>query len=318
MNWTDFFDDNFIPYTRAGPNTSPGWVSIQCPFCGDDDPSMHMGISLSGGHWQCWRYATHRGVKPYKLLNALAAKYPLGMRTAAIVETYNTPNPDAFDLPLRSSGKQKGIPKVMVGLNMPVDAMPINPFSSTGKFWSYLVGRGFEPLQPLLTYYHIRACLLGKWSGRIILPVYYPSYPTLIGWQARAISERAYLRYKSSGTQVKRVLFNSENVKSGNTLYVCEGPIDALKIDYYGMNSDCRAVAVMGVEFTVDQAIQLQRLKSNFKRTIVLFDPDAAGLASGFELSDYVSGLELASVPEGLEDIGAATPKQIKEFLNES
>lgn len=314
MNWVEFFNDYLIPYTTAGPNTSRGWVSIQCPFCGDDDPSMHMGINLDSGVWRCWRYANHKGNKPARLLNELARKYPLGLDTGAIIDAYTTVNPDSFDAPQAIKNAPQGPLKPV---KWPAEFENIEPFNHTGKFWSYLLGRGFEPVGKVIAYYKLKACLTGKYKGRVIIPIHEPEEYHIIGWQARAIHPKVKSRYLSSSPQVKRVLFNQVRVDAvpGRILFVCEGPFDAMKLDFYG--EDCRAVATMGVTFTEAQAAQLLRLRGNFERMVALFDPDAAGLEAGFSLTDYIPGLEHISVPEGLEDIGAANPEQVRKFIKE-
>ena len=66
-----FLDHNRIPYRTNGPNCAKGHVVIKCPFCGDEDPSEHLGIQLSTGYWGCWRNSSHRGRRPHRLIMRL-------------------------------------------------------------------------------------------------------------------------------------------------------------------------------------------------------------------------------------------------------
>src|ERR1044071_2686938 len=71
LDWFQFLRQNNIPYTTTGPNASRGRVNIKCPFCGSADPSEHMGISIRGSGWSCWRNDSHRGVDNARLVAQL-------------------------------------------------------------------------------------------------------------------------------------------------------------------------------------------------------------------------------------------------------
>src|SRR6185436_20537355 len=71
IDWRAFFRRHNIDYVTSGPNASKGRLQIKCPFCGQDDPSEHMGVSIRGKGWSCWRNAGHRGVSSERLIQAL-------------------------------------------------------------------------------------------------------------------------------------------------------------------------------------------------------------------------------------------------------
>ena len=95
MDWIRLFEANNIPWVSRGPNTKRGEVSIKCPWCGEDDPSEHLGISLDKENWGCLRSIRHRGRRPYALVQAL-----LGCSYAQariIVDQYSTSDPETFE-----------------------------------------------------------------------------------------------------------------------------------------------------------------------------------------------------------------------------
>ena len=60
-----------IEFVESGPNVAKGNVNVQCPWCGVEDHSYHLGINLAKGMWGCWRNKQHRGRALYKLLSKL-------------------------------------------------------------------------------------------------------------------------------------------------------------------------------------------------------------------------------------------------------
>ena len=50
--WIDLIQKK-IPYVTTGPNVARGHFAIKCPFCGEADPSEHLGIEESTGRWGC-------------------------------------------------------------------------------------------------------------------------------------------------------------------------------------------------------------------------------------------------------------------------
>src|SRR5262249_2643522 len=149
----------------------------------------------------------------------------------------------------------------------------------------YLQGRGFDDPDQVIKDYNLKCCLTGTWKGRLIIPVYDKK---LLGWQGRSIrTVDGVARYLTSHPAVKRNLFNLQNLSSGEYLYICEGPFDAIKIDFYG-KPRIRATCTFGVDFTPEQIHGLYNLRGKFAQLVALFDFDAAGISGGFALNDWL------------------------------
>src|SRR3990167_1829573 len=71
LDWPSFLKDHNIPFATEGKSVTRGNIAIKCPWCGDDDPSQHLGIHLQHGYWNCWRNQNHRGRKPHRLIMRL-------------------------------------------------------------------------------------------------------------------------------------------------------------------------------------------------------------------------------------------------------
>lgn len=321
MDWVAFLNENEIPYVTRGPNTKRGEVSVKCPWCGDEDPSEHLGISLTSENWGCYRSADHRGHAPSRLVQALlGSSFGEARQT---VKAYSHADPDSLNGALAALTRMGEAPKPvtgpLTGLGLPPGCWPIAKEGSTARFWQYLSRRHFDDVDDLVSRYQLQCGTTGVQKDRIVIPLYQGG--ELTGWTGRAIQEvRNAPRYLSSSEAVKRLIFNEDDLKEGGKiLFVVEGPFDALKLDYYGEPLAARATCLFGVTMTMDQIFTLNRVKRNFKKTVILFDRGAAGPA--FDACDWVQGpnVVIGSLPEGLKDPGAMkceeVEKLIKEFL---
>jgi len=79
---------NGVHFVTEGKNTKRGNVNVKCPFCGNDDPSEHMGIELSTAKWGCWRNNSHRGKNFAFLLKELLG---ISFKDAARIVGFDKP-----------------------------------------------------------------------------------------------------------------------------------------------------------------------------------------------------------------------------------
>jgi hypothetical protein len=316
MNWVEFLDAHNIPWVSSGPNTKKGEVSVKCPWCGDDDPSEHLGISLSSNNWGCHRSVTHRGHSPLTLIAALIG-CSFG-QAKTVLSQFGASDPD--DLGQALAGLQNLTSGPLIATAqlekplLPAEFEPIKQTGLTARFWRYLEGRGFDNVEALSGEYRLKCALEGRYKDRIIIPFY--SEFDLVGWTARAIARTIEApRYLSSGSEIKTTVFNEDSLQGGgDLLFITEGPFDALKLDWYGQKWGARATCVFGMAVSLDQSVILTRLAKKFNRAVILFDP---GMLDGaYTAAEWVMGsnVVVGSVPTGIEDPGSMTEKQIKEL----
>jgi hypothetical protein len=315
MDWPSFLTTHNIDYITAGPNTRKGEISIRCPWCGDDDPSEHLSISLSKDAFGCWRNTKHAGYKPTRLIAAL-----LGCsfsHAQNIVQQYSAPDAGAFDdamAMLQATAKPPQRPNALVG-GLPSAFRQIKPAGLTGRFWHYLLQRGFDDVLALITEYKLLCCQTGRWKDRIILPLYQKQ--SLIGWTGRAIQPTTKApRYLSSSEAIKHTIFNEDHLTDGGkTLYITEGPFDALKIDFYGKKFGSQATCLFGVNPTISQIAILHTILSSFEKVVILFDAEAFEAALSLHDSLSVKNVTIGSLPTGVKDPGELCPPQVEQFL---
>lgn len=313
MNWTQFLDDNNIPYVTRGPNTKRGEISIKCPYCGEDDPSEHLGINLTLERWGCHRNPGHRGKQPTHLVQTI-----LGgswAQAKLVVAQYSVADPETLDAALIALNGTSEAPRPKAGPPEAPEWQAIKRNGSTGKFFNYLKGRGFDDVDDLINRYKIKCCLTGRFKDRVIIPFYHNNL--LVGWTGRALGNPTHApRYLSSGEGIKTTVFNEDELHDGGKmLVVVEGPFDALKMDYYGEPFGVRATCGFGTSLSPEQLTIIIGVRRRFKRVVILFDHDA--VEPSFHAADWLQApnVSIGSLPPGTKDPGAMKRDDIEALI---
>lgn len=333
FDWKRFCDTHEIRYITKGPNTAHNHISIHCPFCGPADTSEHMGLSLDKKRpaWGCWRSREHRGVSPVRLIVAL-----LGCSTQHannLVEQGSLPELDEFHKLFNSTPAPEPEEEPWAPVSMPSAFHRFGHNNYSERFENYLFLRGFEYPLDAADQYDLRYCMTGVFSHRLILPFYYRG--ELIGWTGRDITGHAGLRYSTLTDDAelaakqgftpapinikKMVLWQDFVEKGGAGLLIVEGPLDALKVDYYNAEPGVLVTCLFGKP-TAAQLRILSIASRKFDWVASALDPDAWADTLPFisELQD-LSGKKVisAKMPEGAEDPGAMSEAQVQELVHQ-
>jgi hypothetical protein len=308
MNWQDFLTDNQIEWVSRGPNTARGEISIQCPWCGDEDPSQHLGINLSKGSWGCLRNPEHRGHSATYLIGTLLRCSQHQARI--IVDQYSRSDPDQL-------GELSLTADILPGAGWP-EALPtlraIEATGSTAKFWNYLQVRGFNP-DAVIRQYKLQCCMVDRYKDRLIVPLY--QRKALIAWTGRALGTPVTAPRYLSSKRVKETIFNEDDLlQGGRLLFITEGPFDAMKLDYHGLEQGVRATCTFGTSIPIEQLVLLNSRRARFDKTVILFDRDAVEPA--FIAKEWLpsSTVTVGQLPEGVKDPGELSREQIQELIN--
>lgn len=316
MDWIQFLENHNIHYVTQGPNTKRGEVSVKCPFCGEDDPSEHLGISLKDEAWGCHRNAMHRGKKPERLIQALTGCS--AQQAKLIVKQFSLADPDNLDDALKALDAIDDIEEVPHhgpdnSLKLFVEFDDITPEGRGKRFFYYLVERGFGDPVGLAQAYGLKCATMGRWKDRIIIPIYRKG--RLMAWTGRAIqTPKLAPRYLSTSSVIKEAIFNEDELAGGgDILFVCEGPFDALKLDNYGYELNARATCIFGTSITVDQIFLLKEAAKNFRKVVFMLDTDA--IEQTFMANDWLPGAVIGMLPEGVKDPGEMSRQQIWQLI---
>lgn len=319
FDWQKFLDAHGIEFATRGPNVGRGQVAIHCPFCGADDPSHHMSVSLEGRGWRCWRRKdAHYGRNPARLVQAL-----LGCtweHAASITGADNlSVAPDWSDrvhklLAAREPGERHGV--ALPGEFRPFKLSKISPV--VRPYVDYITRRGLD-WHNLTRRYQAYFAVRGPWKGRVVFAVYYEGQ--LASWVGRTIYPEHEPRYlaltadpekaarlgvsPAAGPLTDYLLWYDElRATKADTLCVCEGPFDALKVRALGRDHGVTATCLFTSAPSRHQLDCLHELLPRFRRRVSLLDADT--LPASIRMSGDLAGLgvEIMPLPRGLKDPG--------------
>lgn len=320
FDWRAFCKSRRIAFEERGKNVVRGNITIRCPWCGTADSSGHMGLSLDINNpvWGCLRNAGHRGKDPARLIAKVLGCSLEGAQ--AIVGSLETPVDDfeAAVQRLRDGPPERARNPAHGPIEPPKEFRTLMEGGYAHRFVHYLwdeppEGRGFgEDTPELVVDYELWYAVAGDMAWRLIFPVW-DKDSKLQGWTGRDIRKTAKIRYlTSAGLPADAILdFAAASAPPDPLVWlVCEGPLDALKLDYYGAPLGIRACATMGTgNAGLDKAAAL---RARYPRRGAVFDADATAQALGF--AEEIGG-RAYFLPPGVKDPGELTEPQAKLFL---
>jgi hypothetical protein len=284
----NFLAKRGIEYITHGVNVKKNEINISCPFCnseGNPDPSYHLGIQRETGYWSCWRNRRHRGRSLHRVfMKLLRISYDevckiLGEQTSWLQE-------GAFDKlaanPYAMFEQNYIEEQLTKGLDWPEDFKQFKGYSSSKRFLDYLISRGYHKnhIDELIDRYSFHYCISGRWQDRVLLPIKIDY--RLVTWTSRSILKNTSLRYMSLSEKdgalmsIKDTVFNFDELSDseGSVLFICEGPFDAIKVDFYGADLGGRATCLFSKNLRESQAILINEIvrSAGFNRVVVLLD----------------------------------------------
>jgi DNA primase len=187
-----------------------------------------------------------------------------------------------------------------------LDNVIIDYNSDDTKLLSTIIERGYS--LEILKEFEIG---FSKVKERVVIPVRDPQYK-LVGLIGRAISDSQDPRYLyNKGFKRADVLFNIQTAKHHDSVIICEGSLDAIKISQSGYKN---VVATLGAKISPNQVKMVRRY---FNSISVFSDADDAGREMRHAIIDECCGKEIYTVeiPDGLKDPGDMTEQQIIQAL---
>lgn len=343
FDWPTFCSDHGIPFVERGPNVARGHIGVACPLCGDD-PSHHMGLNANDSRWGCWRDQSHRGRSPVYLVQAF-----LNLDKTSAVQVAKKYCKDiavdfgAIRARLDKAAREAGVTKVkerqfIDDAAAPADTFPVtrNPQQARPAI-DYMRQRGFTVQTELVCRrYNLRYASTGQSSGRVWFPV--RSGGGVRGYVGRTVvGHKARYYALPSGDALKSEIWNYDrcldscrygratgakaNKRSlfhdpppGEVLIICEGILDAMKLDFYGGPWKVRAVALLGLSLGRDKLVKLTHLARKYRKVYICLDTEASRQAYEMESKLAVARARVLHLPEGVDDPGEMSPKEAARF----
>ncbi len=327
FNWETFCQSHRISYVTEGSSWTPGNINIHCPFCGSDDPGNHMGLHLRTGYWHCWRNNSHAGKAPHRLIQKLiGCNYSQAVALVGEGTHRDLEGFEAAAAQFLAGDDRSGSHEV---LSFPREFKPLRNRKGRARiYFEYLISRGFpsRDIVDLCSIYDIHYADRGPFRGRIILPFYINE--KLVSWVGRTVYPVEPIRYKILSHKPEaepralvdrnELLYNFDEVMdvegSWEAGVIVEGPLDVLKLDFYGHPHIC-AVATMGTSISDEQVAGILQLADRCDKLYIAQEVGAG--ASQFKLHSDLVECELLDLPlpDGVEDPGALSEKQVRRLV---
>lgn len=327
FDWLAFLKSRRIQFVTDGH--SKGNIGVACPYCGSADRGFHLGISLQGKGWHCWRNKSHAGVRPHRLIQVLLrCSYFEAQRIVGDGPAFNLLDDSSFRKHVASvfSSEVNQIEEP-IALKFPKELRKLGDDNGVSRFFlDYLCDRGYKRKQALelCEFYGLRYAISGDYSYRVILPIWMQE--GLVTWTGRSIQKNVEPRYRTLSNNkekagngplairsIKNCLWNYQGLieEPKKALVLVEGPFDALRLDYFGYDIGLRASCLFGKNLTDEQLILLEDISPMYEERYLLLDPDAS--LDTFSLLNQLGiyGFKGKYIPRGFEDAATLPAKQI-------
>lgn len=265
-------DDLEIEYFESGKNVSNGWIGTACPWCGDE--SSHLGLCLESPVASCLKCGEGGNYLSYLIKE-------LGSFDKAMSILYEHSPRELQNY----TGKEQ---IRSIAVNIPDEANT----KITRRHAAYLKGRKFN-YKNLKKYNLYFNSPFGKWSNRIIVPVYMRK--KLVTFTSVSIEDDAQIRYKHlakelSIVHVKELIYGTE-FTNGVICCLVEGLFDMYRIGN-------GAVTGFGVKLTTEQ----KKILSKYNKVLVAFDGDKSGIEGAERIGNEMAAftdVEILDLPKG-------------------
>lgn len=300
IDWRALLSSIRVEWIDRGHNTTPGNISINCPFC-QDDPSHHLSISEYKPAYYCWRNPNqHSGANLVKLLVRLGQSRDDAVR---LLNYFNT-------------AVEKETPKKAIASDIATEWDIFDPAQDSLKCTNFLTKRGFTAPSLLCEEWDLRYAPRGEWANRLLIPLGKDR-----GWTGRDLSGNSELKYLTEIVAGHQPLYCPDATKpNAHTFIIVEGPLDALRIAEATRRAPFIVIALCGKSLGSSKLLAIRELTATCERGLVALDSDVK-LSETTQTMNEIRGvtradLVKAKLPTGVKDPGDLPTKDIIAWLN--
>ena len=315
FDWVRFLSARGIDHATKGHGATRNQVVIHCPWCGASDQGLHLSINLEGAGYSCLRTKNkeHSGRAAYWLVMALLKCSP-DMARSITGEKGISLTEDFGEMIARTmSGTTKQKP-----WREPEPPKSFKPFDtskpSAQMYIDYMISdqRKFtiEQIANFTLLWDIWYCTNGRFKGRIIFPIYFNR--ELVSWTGRTVFPGITPKYLTLSTEgepplakagISNYLLWYDVLKESQweAIIICEGPMDALKVNCLGSQDGIAATCVFTAQPSRTQIDLIHDLLPKTKRMILLLDQGTTANAMR-SLQELPKEVEYMTLPKGIKD----------------
>jgi len=274
-----------IDYVTSGPNVRKDNVAIHCVFCGDRDPSYHLGINYVRDFYYCWICGRSGNL-------VSLVKHIEGISWAEAREKITAPRifgggevEKVEEIHARKANKVAEVTYELV--EMPNDCIKIATGRESPGIAKFIRRRRLD--MDTVLKYNLHYCSSGFYQGRVIIPIY-NEYDDLISFGARAIHDDIKPKYfYPKGWPTSKYFFGANHIGNSDILILVEGIFDSMRLN--GIS-----VASFTHRLSVDQEAKLVnwRKLGLFNKLVIAFDGDS------YNLSKQVARRLSAQIPDAV------------------
>ena len=291
MRVLDYLRSLNLDFKTSGKNIGSNWVGVKtCPHCSDS--RYHFGVNIESGNFNCWVCGgTGSFAKLVQLLENISQFEAIqqvlefsssfteleGENLATIVGEILSPNPLASVTAFRTN---LALPKPLIPLSEAILRYP--------QLKYYFNSRGFLD-SDMMEWESVGFCPDGKYAMRVIFPVKMDNQ--VVNFVARAIVPTT-IRYLTCPNNqailpITHCIYNIDNINLGDTFVICEGILDALKVQKL---TPLKAVSVFSKRISNYQLLKIA--KKQPKEVFLMLDGDAwvNGMEFKVKLESLISG----------------------------
>ena len=271
----DYLRATGVSYKTSGKNIGEGWIGLQeCPYC--KDKRFHLGINKKAGIYSCWICKKSGNI--ISLIQELenTSQY----EAIQIYKNFSISNEEKSSSLLEAIENARGITnsisKVKLeqkpDLQLPDNVLPLKEaLERFSILQEYISSRGFDE-KDVESWGNIYLCPIGKYSGRIIFPVYIEG--KFVNYSGRTIINQSlrYLNCPNSEAIIpmKDCLYNYDKWNIGESVIITEGILDCLKTQKL-LNK--KVIALFGKEISDNQLLLISKKKPS--KIYLFLDRDA-------------------------------------------
>jgi len=260
-----------------------------CPFhMNKNTGAFNISKGEDAHPWRCWNASCHKSGNILALIEEVNSWDRI--QSLLYIKRFN---------PKSSLGikKKKVRSYDILSEEAIIEFLPPNP-----ETLSYMLNRGFS--QKTLADFSV-----GTGDGAIIIPCR-DEVGRLVGF-TRRLTYPSNFKYMDNNLPKRFILFNLNNAIKHDSVIVCEGPLDAMKIHQAGFPN---VVATMMGTLTEFQA---KLLRKSFSTVTIFTDADEAGRKLGGLIEEKIKGARIywAKIPNGYKDAGEMPDEEIREAI---
>ncbi|MBS3776757.1 MAG: hypothetical protein KGY70_16285 [Bacteroidales bacterium] len=237
----------------------PGWINVECPFCGQGSGKYHLGFNIKDGYFHCWNCGTENA---WSVKRTIAKLIGVSEKEAVVlIKTYRI-----------SMKGGKGKEQAKVSINKKQFRLPPDSGEMKKNHRRYLEKRRFDPDWLEQEWKVMGTGPMAKldevdYKHRILTPIYWNNQ--MVSFQTRDITGKHSMPYLAC-PQEREIMYHKHIIYT-NPSYplwewgICvEGKFDAWRFGH-------PAFATFGIGYTSKQVTLIASL---FKQVYTVFDPE--------------------------------------------